>query len=86
MGIVKTTTPFVNATTLMICTHVIWDFTRNVEVSEIKVIFWRAAIWTIYDGEGLYYTWAGSRGADIGAAQLGLLSYFGKPNFGLLLG
>ena len=32
-GIVKTTTPFVNATTLVICSHVIWDFTRDVGVS-----------------------------------------------------
>ena len=41
-GIVKTTTPFVYATTLVICSHVIWDFTRDVEVYEIKVISWRA--------------------------------------------
>ena len=39
LGIVKTTTPFVNATTL-----VIWDFTCDIRVSEIKVISWRAAI------------------------------------------
>ena len=33
MGIVKTTTPSVNATTLVIYSHVIWDFTRDVGVS-----------------------------------------------------
>ena len=80
LGIVKTTTPFVNATTL-----VIWDFTRDVGVSEIKVISWRAGRGPLYEpfmaGEGLYYTRAGSRGADIG-----LMSYFGEPNFRLLLG
>ena len=32
-GIVKTTTPFVNATTLVVCSHIIWDFTRDVGVS-----------------------------------------------------
>ena len=59
-GIVKTTTPFVNATTLVICSHVIWDFTRDVGVSEIKVISWRAGRGPLYEpfmaGEGLYYT------------------------------
>ena len=68
MGIVKTTTPFVNATTL-----VIWDFTRDVRVSGIKVISWRAGRGPLYEpfmaGEGLHYTRAGSR-ADIGGAQL----------------
>src|ERR1700724_2834749 len=69
MGIVKTTTPFVNATTL-----VIWDFTRNVGVSKIKVISWQAGQGLLYEpfmaGEGLYYTRAGFKGADIGGAQL----------------
>jgi hypothetical protein len=71
-GIVKTTTPFVNATTLVICSHEIWDFTPDVGVSEIIVISWRAGRGPLYEpfmaGEGLYYTRAGSRGPDIGGA------------------
>ena len=49
MGIVKTTTPFVNATTLVICSHVILDFTRDVGVSEIKVTSWRAGRGPLYE-------------------------------------
>ena len=74
-GIVKTTTPFVNATTLVICSHVIWDFTRDVGVFEIKVISWRAGRGPLYEpfmaGEGLYYNRAGSRGRTLVGLNLG---------------
>ena len=50
--------PFVNATMLVICSHVIWDFTRDVGVSEIKVISWRAGRGPLYEpfmaGEGVH--------------------------------
>ena len=69
MGIVKITTPFVNATTFVICSHVIWDFRRDVGVSEIKIFSWRAERGPLYEpfmaGEGLYYTRAGSRGRTL---------------------
>ena len=59
---------------LVICSHVIWYFTRDVGVSEIKVISWRARQGPLYEPfmarEGLYYTRAGSRRADIGGTQL----------------
>ena len=68
-GIVKTTTPFVNATTLVICNHMIWDFTHNVGVSKIKVMSWQAGRRPLYEpfmaGNGLYYTRAGSRGRTL---------------------
>ena len=73
----------------MICNHVIWDFSRDVGVSEIKVISWRAGQGPLYEpfmaGEGLYYTRAGSRGADIGGAQLMPLAsclILGSPTLG----
>ena len=52
----------------------IWDFTRDVGVSEIKVISWRTGGGPLYEafmaGEGLYYTQAGSRVDIGGGAQL----------------